>query len=318
MGRIPEIIDLDVQTEKLALIAADEHFRFIRERCGGDFLAVLDAEMKGTDGLPKAPSRGVEELKKFLDATAIVRGKIAQLERDGFTIAGYEIRKALTYPGYRMLGETEPFAKTTPITLAMFHPEVTLQVLARMHRADQYWCKIEDVPKDLYLPFHRRSGEVIFFKELLDSLHDLNAPMFTKLERSIGKTKRINRIRNLSESVILPNRFKKQRTKISYSFAVICYAQKNVVLRCFTKKEQEQIAVWQFNLPKAYAGKAEHHLYFGLHLEAERNYWLNKRRPFCSSNTFHGYGAIAYPGEAYHCFDKKSERFKGTRILLSS
>ncbi|EKD23590.1 MAG: hypothetical protein ACD_81C00216G0001 [uncultured bacterium] len=313
MSRIPEVIDLDEQMEKLVVIAGDDNFKFIRERCGGDFLAVLDAEMKGADGLPKAPSRGVEELKKFLDATAIIRGKIAQLERDGFMIAGYEIRKALTYPGYRILGEIHPLAKTVPVTLVIFNPKLTLTVLGKSHPTEPQWLNAEDVPKELVLRAYG-SRDLIFREDLLRTLRSYNQPLEGGLEKRLPKKYEV--CRKFETSALLPNNPKMPTEVEGKGLGFAYYTKKSTILRCFTKKEQEQIAVWQFYLPKQYAGYKAHELYFGLHKQEEHAGWQNKRAPFCSTNTSNGYGAIAYPGEAYHCFDKRSARFKGTRILL--
>lgn len=316
MSKIPEVIDLDTQRLKLiATFGGNMDFRNIRGKCGGDFLAVTDARMENGDGTAMVPSAGVGNLKYFLTSFANVRGKIAQLNRDGFTLAAHEAREALERPGYRMLGETEPFEVTIPITLVMFNPRVTLKVLAQKHTREPHWCKIEEVPKEVPIPSYRNYGGIIAYKDLLDSLHDLNERMFGKLKERPGK--HIHH-RDMYHSVVLPNVPKDQSSKLAYGTVFACYATKSNVLRRFTKKEQEQITIWQFNLPKMYAGQEEHHLYFGLHKQEEHARWQRIRAPFCSEDILHGYGAIAYPGEAYHCFDERSKKFEGTRILLTS
>ena len=155
---------------------------------------------------------------------------------------------------------------------------------------------------------------MFFYVDILEALTQLNEPMLEKVKQRIGQ--KSAKYVDLSESIVLPHNRRTQLIKrIPDTFAFAFYTKKENVLKCFSHEEQSKIAAWQFDLPKISANRT---LVFGLHLRAEHDYWQRKRAPLCSLNTACGYGAIAYPGEAYHCFDKKSERFKGTRILLTS
>lgn len=317
MSRIPEVISLDAQAEKLTLtFGGNTDFDDVRGKCGDTFLAASDAAMLTKEGNAQAPSAGVKDLKKFLTSFANVRGKIAQLERDGYALAAHEAREALKYPDYRMLGEIEPLSNAVPITLMMVNPELTLSVLTQKHGYQMHWCNIEDAPTGLNIPSYMVCRGTVHYVDIIKSLRDRNSTLFEKLNDQPAK--HIHH-RHMSSSVLLPNKPLDQETKIGFgAFACACYASKSKLLQRFTKAEQEHIALWQFDLPKEYAGKEAHYLYFGLHKREEHEYWSRMRAPFCSLNVVNGYGAIAYPGEAYHCFDKTHQRFKGTRILLTS
>lgn len=316
MSRIPEptVADLDLQTDTLiSKFGGNQHFDAIRGKCGEKLLTITDTIMRNADGAQKAPSSSVEDLKDFFNSVAIIRNKIAQLERDGFHLAAHEARKALEQPGYRMLGEVEPFEKTVPMTLLMCNSKLTLQILAQKYSQNNHLCKLEEVPPEIHVPPYQASRGVAYYVDIIRSLSQINYKLFEKLKDRPAK--HIHH-RDLNHSVLLPNLPQEQRTKISYSLACVCYAPKHVILRKFTKAEQKQLALWEFNLPQKYAGGEEQDIYFGIHLKAEHRYWQKMRTPFCSTNIAHGYGAIAYPGEAYHCFDEKSKRFTDTRILL--
>lgn len=317
MSRIPEAatIDLQLQAEKLFETfggAQLTNFKRVREQCGDKLLNVTDAIMRTKDGTQKAPSAGTEDLRAFFDALVIIRNKIAQLERDGFTLAAHEARKALECPGYRMIGENEPFETTVPVMLMMVNPELTLSVLAKKH--EHHWCNIEDVPKGLNMTTYQAHRGVVWRTDLFKQLHYRNAPLFEKLK---GRPAKHIHHRSMDQSIVLPDKENVQRTKIGVraTFACACDASKGRVLSRFTKAEQEHIALWEFELPKVYTEEGNH-ISFGLHKEKEHARWQRLRKPFCSTNIINGYGAIAYPGEAYRCFDAQTKRFEGTRILL--
>lgn len=325
MSRIPEVIDLDEQAEKLkTTFGGNLDFKAIRGRCSGELLSVTDAVMHADDGTPKAPSHGVDDLKRFLTSFANIRGKIAQLERDGFTLAVHEAREALEHPGYRMLGETEPLEETIPVTLLIFEPELTLWLLTQESGVyfTRTWLNTAAVPSTIWERLFEKSLDLKYYdkvsaSDIYKTLWGINEPLRNKLSAARKGRFDCENGTSMAISVTLPDPQGEKDSKIGLGyFALALYKKRNAIMRCFTHEERKRIAAWQFHLPKAYAGKEEHHLYFGLHLVAEHEYWLRKRNPFCSSNIVNGYGAIAYPGEAYHCFDKKSERFKGTRILL--
>lgn len=322
MSRIPEMIDLDAQVEKLTeTFGGNTDFENVRGKCGSRFLIVTDARMQNDDGTAMAPSAGVESLKKFLTSFANIKNKIAQLERDEYTLAAHEAREALERPGYRMLGETEPFEEMVPVTLVMFNPHLVLPILTLP--------KVPDIPDSFInaeLPGEVQgdSWRTYWSESQVYMKLSKQKEVFTgKLKKHFADEdiyEEFLRKSSLGKSSVLPHkRGQTQKEQwFKHFFALVFHDVKSNVLRHFSHEEQKHIATWQFYLPKIYARKRTSRIQFGLHLEAEHTYWKKIRLPFCSAESNHGYGAIAYPGEAYHCFDKRSERFKGTRILLSS
>lgn len=329
MSRIPEVISLDAQAEKLALtFGGNTDFEDVRGKCGDTFLATTDAAMLTKEGNAQAPSAGVRDLKKFFISFANVRNKIAQLERDGYTLAAHEAREALKYPDYRMLGEISPICGTTPVTLVMLNPELTLWLLEHYQfggyrKKDlDAWNTPEAIRDALFYEFYQHSYEwaAIASSTVCASLAVRGDELLKRIlgQRSSERAASKPTITYLKMSVRLPDAPKNKNLAFDSSyFAIACPASKHNILRCFTKQEQRRIALWEFHLPRTYAQWEEKELHFGLHQQGEHEYWMRKYAPLCSLNRTHGYGAIAYPGEAYSCFDEKAKRSKRKRILLT-
>lgn len=326
MSKIPEatVIDLQLQADLLETTFGGtqrDNFNLVRGMCGNKLLTVTDVIMRDENGSPKALSHGVKDLKAFFDALAIIRNKIAQLERDGFTLAAHEAREALKRPGYRMLGEIKSFKETVPVTLVVPNPKYTLAALtARVAFEgveDEEWVVKNDLPKDLHLEFYTKECDGHSTYDVFRRIYQLSEPLIKQLFRAIPK--KCITVEPPRSSIHLPYFSLQKRgcRKMPNNILTFAFcAPKEVILRCFSHEEHEKIALWEFNLPKTYIRKRSEKLCFGLHAEAEHAYWRKTRAPFCSTNVAHGYGAIAYPGEAYHCFDERSKRFKETRILL--
>ena len=319
--QIPEVttIDLDLQTETLISMFGDnQHFAAIRGKCGGNLLTVTDAIMQNADGSKKAPSHGVENLKDFFNSVAIVRNKIAQLERNGLVLAAHEAREALKRPNYRMLGEIEPFEKTAPVTLVMFNPEYVFAALtAELSLENDGDLISSNLPKELRLEFYSEKSEWYYAYDVFHRLYQLSEPLIKHLFQTIPKE--YITVEPPRSSISLPyySLQKKGSRKMPTNILTFAFcAPKEVILRCFSHKEHTKIALWEFELPKTYIRKQAHKLCFGLHKEAEHAHWCKTRAPFCSTNISNGYGALAHPGEAFHCFDERTKHFKDTRILL--
>ena len=318
-----EIVPLEIQIEMIQRISLNRHFTSLRGMLEGntDMVGKLESMKYVCEGVLKAPSRYVKDLKVFCESLPVVFGKLAQLERDGYMVAYSEIVLALKHREYLMLSEHVPYGKMIPVTLVVFYPKKAFKFFKATfldHMEGNGDIRLEDNP----FAIERLPGTTCESKECARWLWNDTESLIQKLKKyGPQKYSRYNN-HTFFYARTLPNdsclELKRAVPEKGLAFAFEC--EQKDLLRAFKRSEQVNVATWQFHLPenlykpRYYGGRA---LNFGLHLEEEHGTWKQICGEFCSTGISNSHGAIAWPSMAYRIFFEEP-RYKGTRILLSN
>jgi hypothetical protein len=309
---------LDEQADTLReMFYGKTHFSNIRGQLKGDFLKVAFKSMYDREGVLKSRTQGQKDVRDFFNSFIWVQERIALLERRGMHQAAEEVRKALLYPWYKMIGETDTLENITPVTMVMFEAKTTFAFLTAP--INEGYIKTKYLSREIRRKMRYCINEDRFYVRSV--FEDLKENYEQYLKKIKVNAPEIWGSKNYIFSfMLLPMKDKKEREeKKKYCFdgiAQIFLASRNEIEQLFTPEECAKTAFWEFSLPAHFIHPEPYHDFnIGLHLAAEHPYWQKMRAPFCSSNISFGRGAVFDPGEAYNCFDEKSEKFRGTRLL---
>lgn len=290
-----------------------------------------------------SPTQAREDARQFGADLAWAQGILARLRRDGYTVAEYELRRALASSWHMMFGETTPVEKIVPITFVMYRPDGTLPLfewLVTNKRRDNDFRLAAKNAKGA------NPGLVTFFNAL-PNMRELcqNASVV----RSEGFWKMLREYRREAGTEI--DQISKQlttgengslwrlcgcemlcglhgRKNFSTPSARVClgwvfrYSQKEV-LSAIPRAKQSCFATWQIDLPQMYDhefdGFAGFGMEIGLHPESEHALWKSRYPALVSHGVQHGYGAIVMP-HGLHGYSSRDEEtqvrydFLGSRI----
>jgi hypothetical protein len=308
--------ELDVQASELTrMFYGNNHFQSIRGKLAGKFIDVACGPLYEKNEL-KSRTKGKEGVEKFFKSVSLVAEKIGVLERQGMFQAAKEVRKALADPNHCMLGEIESFKDISPVTMVMFEAKITLCFLSK-HIFDGNF-KVRDIPRKVRRAISVKAYNDRFYAEyVFENLKNLFVPYWKKIEKNSPEIWKGRRYYNPFRLLPLPEDRIEERKQMKFligGFAQFFMASKEEIERLLTPEECAKTAFWEFNLPRDFLDTSK---FFetGLHLATEHSYWQRMRASFCSLDTSFGRGAIFNPGMSYHCFDRQSEKFKGTRLI---
>jgi len=268
-----------------------------------------------------------------LSASARIMGNLlAQYRRDGWTQAYGVLKSALARRAYLLPGETIPLDQTTPLTLVILNPEVTLTVINwLLNIPSQELEYLNFLDENYHSGCHGRyefhpSGLTCRLAEVLPSLKeradDLGHPkwgfpsnkgrilseaychdVYEKMESFLAGT---NRILNICASGMKSVEFSLRFGQWDFEglslgidqcvFAQLYQAEAKQVLSFFSRVQQDYLAVWSFDFPSV-SIDPDLNVAVGLHHEREHERWRKEAPMQVSRNVSHGYGAVLEP----HC-----------------
>jgi hypothetical protein len=311
-ARATEEVQIKLLVEKLI---GHDLFRKHRGKMG-KLVDVLE-NLIGTSDSPTELLRRYDELTS---AGRVFATMLGQLARDGCSYAVSELLATLRDETRLFWGEEMPLEDTEPITLVLVDPVRSLAfagLFTRKHQQLFGWGISDD----------ELDPEFVRVREMFPVLRGLRFGMLTQdkwscvahayscllydnkaVLRELDPEHTSTRLR--LENVPTGGAFLNE----GIDFArLVRGADQRAVLSRFNRAEQDQIATWQFSLPRRWLEARYTSIYVGLHPENEHERWKRKFPMFVSGGIQNGYGALVIPEITLHAHNARDHAVREYR-----
>lgn len=283
-------------------------------RCRGVFehLPIEDILEVDSD-VPPSPSAIQKAFSKLVSDRKVMLTMLAQLKRDGYSVAFEELYRALCEEDRIITSETVPVEQTEPGVLVMIDPKhvfLTLRWMYTTSQRDAYNWVTHGIIHPNRTPCGSLSSR--FFGAFPYLIHRASGYMSEPTPKSPFELILFDRIewmrRELSSGLVggsgnlLPMKVDPGKTdtwRVNPTVAFFVRGKDQAeVLSCFEREEQDHIATWRFDYPKFDAYKMMVHsspgptMWIGFHPESEHERWQHQWPSYASRGVACGHGAV--------------------------